>query len=73
MVESTHTEAIEFLKNRKLKSRACFMNILEFITPKIDDYSMPVLDDMLNCLSPIGGQFYHHFIYNGQPIGYQFV
>ena len=68
MVES-HTAVIEFLKKLKLTSRACFMEILEFITPEMYDQSMPVLNTTLNCLSPIGGQFFTHFIYDGEPKG----
>ena len=72
-VQSAQTPAIEFLKKLKLKSRACFMNILEFIPTTFDDYSMPVLKDLLVCLSPNGGQFYDRFIYDGEPKGIQFV
>ena len=73
MVESTHKQAIGFLKKSKLTSRACFMKKLEFITPTFDDYSMPVLNKLLICLSPIGGQFFNYFIYDGKPKGIQFI
>ena len=48
-------EVVDFLKNLKLKSRASFLHILEFIPPKFADYRLSELKDMLNLLSPIGG------------------
>ena len=64
LTENPSLEVIEFLKNIKLKSRASFLNILEYIPPKFGDYRMPVLMDLLVCLSPIGGQFHAYYIIN---------
>ena len=47
--------------------------ILEYISPTLCDYSMPVLKKLLVCLSPIGAQFFDYYIYNGEPKGIQFI
>ena len=38
--------------------------ILEFIVPfiKLEDYTMPVLQDLLICLSPDGNEFFKGYI-----------
>ena len=48
------------------------MQILEFIKPTINDYSMPVLKELLICLSPIGDLFFDLYIY-GKYEGIQFI
>ena len=50
--------AVQFLWSLKLKSRDCFLLIGEFIQPQPNDYNMPVLKNVLNCLSPNGGEFF---------------
>jgi len=46
---------VQYLWKSKLKSRDAFLLIGEFITPKVSDYNMPVLKDLMYCLGPTGG------------------
>ena len=57
-------EVVQFLWLCKLKSRSCFLLIAEFTTPKLKDYSMPVLKMFLRFLNPNGSKFYSHYVLN---------
>ena len=55
--------AVQFLwNNHKLKSRDCFLQISEFITPMPNDDKMPVLKNLLICLRPTGKEFFEGYI-----------
>ena len=60
---SKSAEVIEFLWSLKLKSRASFLLILEFIEPVPNDYSMPIFANFVGYLSPTGDEFFRHYIH----------
>ena len=55
-------EIVKFLWLCKIKSRDCFLMILEFTTPKSNNYDMPILGTFLHMINPLGWEFFCQYV-----------